>query len=46
MFTLTHWYGDTSPPPFEWLGRIASAVATFWSHVHRMRHAQLMSAEL
>jgi uncharacterized protein YjiS (DUF1127 family) len=46
MFTLNHRYGDTSPLPFDWLGRIASTIARLWSRSCRVRHVRLMSAEL
>ena len=46
MFTLNHWYGDTPPIPFDWLARIASTIARFWSRRHRVRHVRLMSTEL
>jgi hypothetical protein len=43
MYTLNHRYGDISPRPFDWLARIASAIARFWS---QQRHSRLMRAEL
>ena len=46
MFTLNHRYGDTSPIPFDWLARIASTIARFWSLRRRVRHVWLISAEL
>jgi uncharacterized protein YjiS (DUF1127 family) len=46
MFTLNHRHGHTSPPPFGWLVRIVSTIATFWSRSRRGRHVRLMSAEL
>jgi uncharacterized protein YjiS (DUF1127 family) len=46
MFTLNHRYGDTSPLPFDWLARIASTIARFWSRSRRERHVRLVSAEL
>lgn len=46
MLTLHHRYGDTSPLPFNWLARIASTIARFWSSGRAKRHARLMSADL
>ena len=46
MYTLHHRYGDTSPLPSDWLARIASAIAGFWSRRRQGRHARLMIAEL
>jgi uncharacterized protein YjiS (DUF1127 family) len=46
MFTLNHRYGDTSPLPINWLARMASTVARFWSHRCQEQHVRLMSAEL
>jgi uncharacterized protein YjiS (DUF1127 family) len=46
MHTLYHRYGDTSPLPSDWLARIASAIAGFWSRRRQGRHARLMIAEL
>jgi uncharacterized protein YjiS (DUF1127 family) len=46
MFTLNHRYGDTSPLPFDWLARIASTIARFWSRGHRERHTRSMIAKL
>ena len=46
MFTLNHRYGDTSPIPFDWLARIASTIARFWSLRRRVRHVWLINAEL
>jgi uncharacterized protein YjiS (DUF1127 family) len=46
MFALNHRYGDTSPLPFDWLARIASTIARFWSRWHRVQHVRLMSTEL
>jgi uncharacterized protein YjiS (DUF1127 family) len=46
MFTLNHWYGDTSRVPFNWLAWIASTIARFWSCTCRERHARLMIAKL
>lgn len=46
MFTLNHRYGDTSPRPFDWLARVASAIARFWTRSRQKRHERLMIAEL
>jgi len=46
MFTLDHRYGDTSPLTFNWLTRIASTIARFWSRRRWERHARRMIAEL
>jgi uncharacterized protein YjiS (DUF1127 family) len=46
MITLNHSYDDTSPPPFDWLARIASTVVRFWSRSRRARYVRLMSADL
>jgi uncharacterized protein YjiS (DUF1127 family) len=46
MFTLNDQYADTSPLPFDWLARIASIIARFWSDSRRKRYVPLISAEL
>ena len=46
MFTLNHWYGDTSRLTFNLLAWIASSIARFWSRTRRERHARLMIAKL
>jgi uncharacterized protein YjiS (DUF1127 family) len=46
MFTLDHQYGGMSPFTFNWLARIASAIARFWSRRRHERHARLMIAKL
>jgi uncharacterized protein YjiS (DUF1127 family) len=46
MFTLNHRYSDTSPLRFDWLERMASTIARFWSRSRRERHMRLTSAEL
>jgi uncharacterized protein YjiS (DUF1127 family) len=46
MLTLNHRHGDTSPLPLDWLARIASTIARFWSRSRLERHVRLMSAEL
>ena len=46
MYTLHHRYSDTSPLPSDWLARVASAIARFWSRSRQGRHARLMIAEL
>jgi uncharacterized protein YjiS (DUF1127 family) len=46
MYTLRRRYGDTSPLTSDWLARIASAIAMFWSRRRQGRHARLMIAEL
>jgi uncharacterized protein YjiS (DUF1127 family) len=46
MFTLNHAYGGASPLPSNWLARIASVIARFWSRRRGERHARLTSAEL
>src|ERR1700757_3948067 len=46
MFTLNHRYGDTSPLPSDWLARIASPIARFWSRSRQARHVRFMCAEL
>jgi uncharacterized protein YjiS (DUF1127 family) len=46
MFTLNHQYGETSLLPVDWLARIASTIARFWSGSRQGRHVRLVSAEL
>ena len=46
MFTLDYQHGDTSAAPVDWLTRIASTIARFWSRSRRKRHVRLISAEL
>ena len=46
MYTLHHRYGDTSPLASDWLARIATGIAGFWSRRRQGRHARLMIAEL
>jgi uncharacterized protein YjiS (DUF1127 family) len=46
MFTLTHRNGDTSSPPFNWVGRITSTITSFWSRRRGEGHVPLMIADL
>src|ERR1700760_307518 len=46
MFTLNHRHGDTSPRPLDWLARMASAMARFWSRGRPERHARLTIGDL
>jgi len=46
MFALNHRYGGVSALPFDWIARIASTIASFWSRSRRERQMRLARAEL